>query len=100
MALLLVHLRRLILLLSVVYLSGAVFRRLLSEKSRQVHAHALLPPSGFGRWGRGRGSMGNWTKDPLHFQWWAYIYTCYAYLVLINYVNVRRLTNLIEFFLT
>lgn len=100
MALVLVHLRRLILLLSVVYLSGAVFRRLLSDRSRHVHAHALLPPSGFGRWGRGRGTTGNWTKDPLHFQWWAYIYTCYAYLVLVNYVNVRRLTNLIEFFLT
>ncbi|KAH8415594.1 hypothetical protein KR222_005923 [Zaprionus bogoriensis] len=96
MALLLVHLRRLILLLSVVYLSGTVFRRLLTERQRS-HAH-LLPPSGFGRWGRGR--SGSWTKDPLHFQWWAYIYTCYAYLVLINYVNMRRLTNLIEFFLT
>ncbi|XP_032597999.1 uncharacterized protein LOC116806083 [Drosophila grimshawi] len=85
MALLLVHLRRLILLLSVVYLSGAAIRRLLTERH---HAYVLQP------------SRSRWTKDPLHFQWWAYIYTCYAYVLLVNYVSMRRLTNLIEFFLT
>ncbi|EDV39685.2 uncharacterized protein Dana_GF20112, isoform A [Drosophila ananassae] len=90
MALLLVHLRRLILLLSVVYLSGSVIRRLLTERH---HAYALQS-NGFGR-RRGRG----WgAKEAYHFQWWAYIYTCYGYVVLVNYVNMRRLTNLIEFF--
>ncbi|XP_034482558.1 uncharacterized protein LOC117788014 [Drosophila innubila] len=92
MALLLVHLRRLILLLSVVYLTGAAFRRLLSER----HYGHVLQPHGYATWGR----RGSWTKDPLHFQWWAYIYTCYAYILLVNYVNMRRLTNLIEFFLS
>ncbi|EDW17877.1 hypothetical protein AWZ03_000584 [Drosophila navojoa] len=93
MVLLLIHLRRLILLLSVVYLSGAVFRRLLTERH---HAH-VLQPNGLGGLMAGGG---RWAKDPLHFQWWAYIYTCYAYVVLVNYVSMRRLTNLIEFFFT
>ncbi|XP_030373188.1 uncharacterized protein LOC115623121 [Scaptodrosophila lebanonensis] len=89
MALLLVHLRRLILLLSVVYLAGAVFRRLLTERH---HAHMLQLGGG--------PYNNNWTSKPLHFQWWAYIYTCYAYVVLVNYVNLRQLTNLIEFLLS
>ncbi|XP_030572584.1 uncharacterized protein LOC115771152 [Drosophila novamexicana] len=93
MALLLVHLRRLILLLSVVYLSGAAFRRLLTERH---HAH-VLQPNGLAGLG---GPSSRWAKDPLHFQWWAYIYTCYAYVVLVNYVSMRRLTNLIEFLLS
>ncbi|KAH8379820.1 hypothetical protein KR009_007420 [Drosophila setifemur] len=92
MAMLLVHLRRLILLLSVVYLSGAVFRRLLTERH---HAYALQS-NGFISFGRFRGGGGS---KPYHFQWWAYIYTCYTYAVLVNYVQMRRLTNLIEFFL-
>ncbi|KAH8360348.1 uncharacterized protein LOC110190313 [Drosophila serrata] len=94
MALLLVHLRRLILLLTVVYLSGAVFRRLLTERH---HAY-VLQSNGFMGFGRLRGGGGG-SKEPYHFQWWAYIYTCYAYVVLVNYVSMRRLTNLIEFFL-
>ncbi|KAH8259578.1 hypothetical protein KR026_006845 [Drosophila bipectinata] len=93
MALLLVHLRRLILLLSVVYLSGSVFRRLLTERH---HAYALKS-NGFSGLGRLRGSRGG-LKEPYHFQWWAYIYTCYGYAVLVNYVSMQRLTNLIEFF--
>ncbi|XP_044313991.1 uncharacterized protein LOC108039680 isoform X2 [Drosophila rhopaloa] len=93
MALLLVHLRRLILLLTVVYLSGAVFRRLLTERH---HAH-ILQANGYMGFGRLRGGGGS--KEPYHFQWWAYIYTCYAYAVLINYVSTRRMINLIEFFL-
>lgn len=36
----------------------------------------------------------------LHFQAWAYIYTAYAYVILVNYASVRRLTNMLEFFLT
>ncbi|XP_017841660.2 uncharacterized protein LOC108599366 [Drosophila busckii] len=92
MALLLVHLRRLILLLSVVYLSGSVFRRLFTERH---HAHVLQRNNGFGDIGH----RCSWTKERFHFQWWAYIYTCYAYVILVNYVNMRRLTNLIEFFL-
>ncbi|KAH8301227.1 hypothetical protein KR018_008807 [Drosophila ironensis] len=91
MALLLVHLRRLILLLSVVYLTGAVFRRLLTERH---HAYVLQSNGFTGLTGRLRSP-----KEPYHFQWWAYIYTCYSYAVLVNYVNMRRLTNLIEFFL-
>ncbi|XP_017026315.1 uncharacterized protein [Drosophila kikkawai] len=94
MALLLVHLRRLILLLTVVYLSGAVFRRLLTER----HHSYVLQSNGFMGFGRLRGGGGG-SKEPYHFQWWAYIYTCYAYVVLVNYVSMRRLTNLIEFFL-
>ncbi|KAL7733323.1 hypothetical protein ACLKA6_004819 [Drosophila palustris] len=89
MALLLVHLRRLILLLSVVYLTGAAFRRLLTER----HYGHVLQPHGRAAWAH----RSSWSKDPLHFQWWAYIYTCYAYVLLVNYVNMRRLTNIIEF---
>ncbi|XP_043064231.1 uncharacterized protein LOC122320118 [Drosophila ficusphila] len=93
MVLLLVHLRRIILLLTVVYMSGAVFRRLLTERH---HAY-VLQGNGYMSFGRLRGGAGS--KEPYHFQWWAYIYTCYGYAVLVNYVNRRRLTNLIEFIL-
>ncbi|XP_036337423.1 uncharacterized protein LOC118747479 [Rhagoletis pomonella] len=86
MAILLVHLRRLILLLSIVYLSGAVMRRLLSE-SRHIHLQQHINGKTF-------------AARHLHFQAWAYIYTAYAYVVLVNYVSVRRLTNMLEFFLT
>ncbi|SPP77371.1 uncharacterized protein LOC117579871 [Drosophila guanche] len=93
MVLLLVHLRRLILLLTVVHLCGTVFRRLVTERH---HAYVLQP---YGIQGVGRLRSGAWFKEPLHVQWWAYIYTCYGYCVLVNYVSMRRLTNLIEFFL-
>ncbi|XP_053956491.1 uncharacterized protein LOC128862091 [Anastrepha ludens] len=85
MAILLVHLRRLILLMSIVYLSGAVMRRLLSE-SRHTYLQHI------------NGRM--FTARHLHFQACSYIYTAYAYLVLVNYVSVRRFTNMLEFFLT
>ncbi|XP_017487903.1 PREDICTED: uncharacterized protein LOC108376226 [Rhagoletis zephyria] len=85
MAILLVHLRRLILLMSIVYLSGAVMRRLLSE-SRHIHLQHINGKT--------------FAARHLHFQAWAYIYTVYAYVVLVNYVSVRRLTNMLEFFLT
>ncbi|XP_037939355.1 uncharacterized protein LOC119674795 [Teleopsis dalmanni] len=85
MAILLVHLRRLILLMSVVYLSGALVRKLLSDAR---HAYIL-------QW---NGKM-TWSKQ-LHFQYWAYIYTIYTYLLLVNSVSVRRFTNLLEYFLT
>ncbi|XP_039966314.1 uncharacterized protein LOC126761812 [Bactrocera neohumeralis] len=85
MAILLVHLRRLILLMSIVYLSGTVMRRLLSESRHNYLQHI-----------NGKA----FAARHLHFQAWAYIYTAYAYVVLVNYVSVRRLTNLLEFFLT
>ncbi|KAL9904177.1 uncharacterized protein LOC119632153 [Glossina fuscipes] len=87
MAIILVHLRRIILLMSIVYLSGAFIRKLLTD-SRHVY---LLQING--------GKPLLWAKH-LHFQWWAYIYTIYAYVVLVNYVNMRRFTNMLEFFIT
>ncbi|XP_075163643.1 uncharacterized protein LOC142236257 [Haematobia irritans] len=90
MAILLVHLRRLILLMSIIYLSGAFVRKLLNG-SRQAY---LLHMNG-----SGGGKSMLWAKH-LHFQWWAYIYTCYAYVVLVNYVNMRRSTTVMEVFFT
>ncbi|XP_061387436.1 uncharacterized protein LOC133329562 [Musca vetustissima] len=87
MAILLVHLRRLILLISIVYLSGAFVRKLLTD-SRQAYLVHM-----------NSGKSLLWAKH-LHFQWWAYIYTCYAYIVLVNYVNMRRYTTLLEYFFT
>ncbi|XP_068149156.1 uncharacterized protein [Drosophila tropicalis] len=94
MALVLIHLRRLILLLSVVYLTGGMFRRLLTGHDDGYDDDHLLQSK------RVDHSKDNtWLKVPLHFQWWAYIYTCYVYVVLVNYASMRRLTNLVEFFL-
>ncbi|KAI8126451.1 hypothetical protein CVS40_3732 [Lucilia cuprina] len=88
MAILLVHLRRLILLISIVYLSGAFVRKLLTD-SRHAYFLLIMHMNGKTLWAK-----------HLHFQWWAYIYTCYAYVVLVNYVNMRRFTNMLEIFLT
>lgn len=98
MAILLVHLRRLILLCSIIYLSGAFVRKLLTDSRQAYLLHMHSNGGGIAGVGGGGKSL-QWAKH-LHFQWWAYIYTCYAYIVLVNYVNMRRYTTMLEFFLT
>ncbi|XP_055912341.1 uncharacterized protein LOC129946243 [Eupeodes corollae] len=87
MAILLVHLRRIILLLSIVYFGGAFVRKLLTD-SRRAHLHQLrkssFPPS----------------SKHLHFQAWAYIYTGYAYMVLVNYFSESYFTNMFDILTT
>ncbi|XP_055841100.1 uncharacterized protein LOC129908546 [Episyrphus balteatus] len=84
MAILLVHLRRIILLLSIVYFGGAFVRKLLTD-SRRAHLHQLRK---------------TFPSKHLHFQAWAYIYTGYAYVVLVNYFSESYFTNIFDILTT
>ncbi|EDW73289.1 uncharacterized protein Dwil_GK17470 [Drosophila willistoni] len=84
MALTLIHLRRLILLLSIVYLAGEMLRRLFT-------GHDDAPDD------VDYSKDDTWMGVPWHLHWWAYIYTCYVYAVVVNYVTFRHLNNLLVF---
>ncbi|XP_050090984.1 uncharacterized protein LOC126574685 [Anopheles aquasalis] len=73
MAILLVHLRRILLLITVVYLAGELGNRLL-------HGGGMAT----GRIERYRGDVLVRKAHRLHVQPWAYIYTMYLYALLLN----------------
>ncbi|XP_049542675.1 uncharacterized protein LOC125955581 [Anopheles darlingi] len=73
MAILLVHLRRILLLVTVVYLAGELGHRLL-------HGGGMAA----GRTERYRGDVLPRKPHRLHVQPWAYIYTIYLYALLLN----------------
>jgi hypothetical protein len=80
MAILLVHLRRIILLVTVVYLSGTVLKRLITgvKYSKIPHISFVL--------------------KRLHFQSWTYIYTLYTYFMIVNYFTWNQMNLFIMSF--
>lgn len=69
MALILIHLRRIILLVTVVYLGGLLLRKLLTTRGSRY-------PKFFCR--------------RVHFQPWVYVYTIYTYILTCSVFNVRN----------
>lgn len=79
MAIILIHLRRIVLLVTVAYLCGTLVKKLLYGV-RYPKINNLL-----------------FTKR-LHCQLWVYLYTVYLYVVVLNCVGWNQL-NVLELFL-
>ncbi|GAB0099800.1 hypothetical protein DMENIID0001_156870 [Sergentomyia squamirostris] len=74
MAILLIHLRRLIIILSLVYVAVDLLRRFLAIVRRRQFGSQIVRP---------RGSF-------LHIKLWVYIYTVYAYVVIFSGIEISR----------
>lgn len=73
MAILLIHLRRIILIFAVIYLISAVLSKLVFGANNRKYTK-LSRARPFGR--------------RVHFQLWTYVYALYIYTVICNWVNV------------
>lgn len=75
MAILLIHLRRIILLLSAVYFANVILSHLLSRRRNKVQVNGV--------------------QKTLHFRFWTYLYALYLYAVMINTLDVENLIFLV-----
>ncbi|XP_038115240.1 uncharacterized protein LOC119768699 [Culex quinquefasciatus] len=81
MAIILIHLRRIVLLVTVAYLCGTLVKKLLYGTAvRYPKINNLL-----------------FTKR-FHCQLWVYLYTVYLYVVVLNCIGWNQL-NVLDFFL-
>lgn len=69
MADLLIHLRRIILVLSAIYFTNTILNRILGRQKTKVQVNGV--------------------KTKFHFRFWTYLYAIYLYAVIFNSIDTR-----------
>lgn len=78
MAMLLVHIRRVVLLLTISYLIEKIFKRLCSIFIIHRRSYSIL----------------TLRKKQLHFHLWLYLYVIYIYLLIINLIDWNNIVTI------